>query len=452
MFRALWYFVKIVILLGGVIFLYAQPGSVVATWGDYTVTLRLGALAAGLFIALCLIIFVSDIVTRMVMWPKEFMRARRERQRIKGYRALLQSMTAAAIGDKKTAFYMAHRAEKLLPASESGLPILLKAQAQPEQGQPQAEMYNALLQNADTALLGLQGLTQQAILLGDFPKALSLVRKSVETYPKSTVLLKALYDMELKNYLWGDALITLKRAEKAKVITKRDAAHDRTALYCLLGDMAAEAKRPDEAMESYKLATDFAGDFFAPAFTRLAKQYMVAGKDGKALAILEKAWRKNPHPDFLDAWSDAFTAASDKQKKLGKHGWMHVLTKTHPDLPESHLALARAAIEDGLWGEAKTALALAEKSGPRADIYHLWVDLETKTTNRAEVMRQWVDRAYNAPKGWQWVCVRTGRTYHDWVGVVEPERLFNTLVWRKDEAVLNVPALTQTQSNELLAG
>ncbi len=99
-----------------------------------------------------------------------------------------------------------------------------------------------------------------------------------------------------------------------------------------------------------------------------------------------------------------------------------------------YVALARAAIEDRLWGDARANLAKAEKSGATEDIYRLWVLLEEMTERRPDVIRQWLDRAYQSPKGAVWVCPKSGRQYAVWQAVIEPEGLFNTLEWREPVA------------------
>lgn len=448
MLRAIWYFIKIAAIVGIAIVLASQAGTVVVEWRDYTVTIQLGFVAAGLFLAFWVIFLASALATRITLWPRELMRAHHERQRVKGYKVLLQSVTAAAIGDHRTAYAMAQRAQKLLPDTESGLPLLLQARSQPDNVQDHDELYLSLVQNADTALLGLQGLTQKAILAGDFEKALLLARQSVANHPKNPSLLKALYELELKNYHWSDALVTLDKAVRAKVIDKPKAAQDRVALYIALGDMAQKENRTDESFEFYKLAVKHSPDMFVPAIVRLVQAYITREKLSKAQGLIEKSWRIQPHPELMAVWNELWDKQPSKQK-AGRLAWVKNLTRYHEDSLDSHLAQAQAAINDGLWGEARVALAQAEKIAPVAAVYQLWVQLEEKTTNKPEVIRQWLDRAHASAQGAGWICARTGRHMPGWVPVLEPERLFNTLVWSKeghgvfgaDISVLAAPAV-----------
>lgn len=429
MLRALWYLTKILVVVGLAVFLMVQPGDVVVGWKDYTVTIKLGFAAVTLLIAMLAVSFMSEMVTRVSLWPRNLARARADRRRSKGYRALLQSLSAAAVGDHKTANYLAFRAQKFLPEDESGLPLLLQAQALSRAGKSQGneEPYRLLLRNADTALLGLQGLTQNAILAGDFQKALLLARQAYRDNPKNHSLLKSIYDLEIRNRLWSDALVTLEKAESKKVILRDDADRDRVAIYLCLGDMAKRDARLDEAYELYRRAYKIDDDC-VPAVVRFVDICIALDKRRKALSLLQSAWKREAHPAYIPVWRSLVPEQKSGKPNV-KYDWFKWVAAFHPNSEVAQLALARVAIEEGLWGDARVALAAAEKLGSSAEIYELWVLLEEKTSNRADVIRQWLDRAYQAKSGGVWICTKTGRSFPEWVAVVEPEGLFNTLVW-----------------------
>ncbi len=426
MFRALWYIFKIIIVVGLSVFLLVQPGEIEIAWNDYQITVQLGYAAVALLIIFVMVASLSGMVTRLSMWPASLARSRAERRRTKGYRALMQSLSAAATGDQKNAYYLAHRAQKFLPEDESGLPLLLQAQAMSKKGDiaDQDEPYKILVKNADTALLGIQGLTQNAVLAGDFEKALLLARKAFAENPKNLSLVKAVYDLEIKNKLWNDALVTLDKHQKT---LGEVADQDRKVLYIVLGDMAQEQGRPDEAVAFYKKAYK-ADNQFVPANIRYIQSFIDADARRKALSLLEKAWKRDAHPDYIPLWT-----ALVPEQKLGKPNvkfrWFQWIAEFHPQSEIAQLALAKVAIEEQLWGEARIALVQAEKLGKSAEIYKLWVLLEEKTTNKPEIIRQWLDRAYQAAPCGAWVCIKTGRQFSAWQAIVEPENLFNTLVW-----------------------
>ncbi|MBL8642177.1 MAG: hypothetical protein JNL76_08710 [Alphaproteobacteria bacterium] len=429
MFRALWYILKIIFVVGAAVFLIVQPGQIMIGWKDYKITIQLGYAAVTLLISFMVVAGLSGILTRLSLWPENFVRARSERRRTKGYRTLMQSLSAAATGDQKSAYYLAKQAQKFLPESESGLPLLLQAQAisQTDHIPVQSDPYEILLKNADTALLGIQGLTQNAILAGHFEKALFLARKAFSDNPKNLTLVKTIYDLEIKNRLWNDALVTLKKYPK--ILSDRDE-QDRKVIYIILGDMAKDQGRPDESVAFYKKAYK-ADQRFVPATVRYIQSFIDSASRRKALSVLEKAWKAEAHPDYIPLW-DALAPHQSAGKQDVKFRWFQRIADLQPKSEIAQLALARVAIEQHLWGEARLALVQAEKLGKSAEIYKLWVLLEEKTTQKPEVIRQWLDRAYHAGPSGAWVCLKTGRHFPTWHPIIEPENLFNTLVWTMD--------------------
>lgn len=426
MIRSLWYFSKILIVIGLAVFLATQPGTVRIEWKEYVLTGHLGFLLVVSLAGFLLTVAVAGLAFRITSWPREFFRYRQNRRRTKGYQALIRSMVAAAAGDQKNSYYLAHRAQKFLPVEESGIPLLLQAHA--AKGQEESmTAYRALLGNAETVLLGMQGLMQKSILQGDFPAALVLAREAVKTQPKSYALLKTVYDLEIKNHVWNDALLTLNRAQAKGVLSKEEAQKDRKALFLILGDMARVAGRLGESIDFYKKAVR-EDPLFVPAVSRLARHYLDQGSRLRALYLIKKAWKEAPHPDYLPVWELLVPPAKTNQGAT-RYRWFEWVLEFHPDCSYAILALARVAVEEGLWGEARSALMQAEKIRPSRLVYQTWILLEERTTNKPDVIRQWMDRAAHALPDGVWVCSKTGRKFPVWIPVVEPEGFFNSLVW-----------------------
>ena len=430
MLRSIWYLFKILIVVGAAVFLAVQPGTIQITWKEYTIRdMHLGAAALALFLVLLVVVFLSGILYRIMALPREVSRLHRERRRTKGYKALVQSLTAAASDDHKAAYTLAVRAQKLLPENESGIPLLLKAHAAKSRGHIDEtdQAFRQLLGNSDTALLGVHGLMQKAMIQGDYGQALKLARESRAATPRNAALIKPVYDLEIRNRLWTDALRTLELAVSRKVVSKAEAAHDKTALDCILGDEAKVAGKGQEAHAFYKKAYDAAPEF-APAVDRLVRSLMEQGHRLRALDIVKKAWKTNPHPDMLPLW-DMLVPQVDKDRSQTRYRWFEWVQESHPDKDFAVLAMAKVAIEEGLWGEARSALMKVEKIAPSAQLYRLWVMLEERTGNKPDVIRQWMDRAASAPVAKSWTCQKTGRHFDNWVAVVEPEGFFNTVTW-----------------------
>jgi len=143
----------------------------------------------------------------------------------------------------------------------------------------------------------------------------------------------------------------------------------------------------------------------------------------------EKLEPLTANPKLLDLWY-RLCPKDKKDQRTTEYRWMEWVAEFHPLSQEAILAVAKVAIDHGMWGEAKAALVRAEKIRPSKNLYLLWIRLEEETNKNPDVIRQWLDRVSKAPQGAQWICSKTYRTFDEWVAVVEPEGFFNTLEWR----------------------
>lgn len=401
---------------------FSVTGDVSLTWGAYTIAMNGGVAASLLFVMLVVVIAFSHLIGDLVRLPSDYMRKRRDDKRAKGHQTLLRALSAASAGDYKNAYYLAHRAQKFLPVNEHGLSLLLQAHAAKSQGKDvnANAAFEALVQNPDTSVLGVQGLLQKRVLDGDMRGALELARAQMRSNPKNAHLLRPVYDLEKRNRLWNDALITLEKLQKAGIVTRDEANKDRAILWLILGDMAKSAGRADDALRAYQRAFD-SNQRHAGVIGRLVRAHNAKGGRYRAVSIAKRAIEKNFHPSLVDVWAEL--RPSDKDLR-----WFTWLIERHPTA-HAYCALARAAIGLSLWGEAKAALMNAEKIDPTKEVYQLWVTLEEKTGGNQSAIRQWLDRQEKAKSTETWTCSKTGRTFADYTPVVEPESLFDTVRW-----------------------
>ena len=264
------------------------------------------------------------------------------------------------------------------------------------------------------------------VLDGDLRGALEMARAQAAQYSKNAHLLRPVYDLERRNKLWNDALITLGKLQKANVIARDEAGQDKAVLWIILGDMAAAQNDNETAIKAYKHA-HYAAPKFAPTVLRLSRLHLKLGQRYRAVSLAKRAIEKNFHPSFVALWDDL--KPQDKNLR-----WFEWLANHAPTSAAALNSLAKSAIDLSLWGEAKSALMRAEKIEPTKDVYRLWVELEEKNNAPQHVVRQWLDRLETAPAAQGWVCKQTMRSFADYTPVVEPETLFNTVEWGAKQA------------------
>ena len=103
-----------------------------------------------------------------------------------------------------------------------------------------------------------------------------------------------------------------------------------------------------------------------------------------------------------------------------------------PRHPESHLALARAAIDAQLWGEARRHLdAAGAVSAGQADgaVARLMARVEEAEKDDGVAARRWLARAAEAPGEDGWTCGACGARHARWQATCGHCGAFDRIAW-----------------------
>jgi HemY protein len=428
MLKALWFMVKVGLLTALAVWIAERPGTVKVEWLEYTLTVHVGFFLLAFLGTMLLAILIYNIIRTFVDFPKAYRRYAEIKGREKGYRALTLGLTAVAAGDAKTAVKEAQRSRRLL-YNDTGLPLLLEAQAARLDGREEdaRRSFIALLENKDAGFLGVRGLLQAALDMGNYTKALELAQQALKLYPKQPWILRTVYDLEIRQRHWEVARTLLQRAEKTGAMTAEQIKSDRAAIYLAEAEEAAKQNNWNEAIKKAKKAAD-QNPGFTPATLRLARLYNNSGNRRKAVAMVEKAWKAQPHPELATVW-DALVPPKKSKKPLSRMAWFEKLVEMNPNAMESHLAAGRAAMEEGLWGEARQYFRRAEEIESTARLYTLWTDLEERAGQGEDILASLAERAATVLPDKTWVCRETGRIYPEWSPIAQPHGAFNTIEW-----------------------
>lgn len=442
MIRALWFLLKAALLIGAALWVAEHPGTVQLDWMDYKITIHIGLFLLGFLALLWLSMVLYRVIWSFISFPASLRRYREIKRKEKGYKALTLGLTAVAAGDAKTAAYQAYRTTRFLP-DDTGLPLLLQAQAARMDGRAEdaQDSFKRLLENKDAGFLGVRGLLQTALDQGRYEEALTLARQGLDSYPKQQWLLTSVYDLEVRLERWDEARATLKRMEKAGACTPEKAQSDRIALWLAeagvgVGSHGIASHDGEARLKRLKRAYKD-GPAFAPAALALAELYEERGQRRKAVSVLEKSWKKAPHPTLLPLWD---RLAPVKKGPHARLRWYEHLLSLNPEHPESLLAAGQAAMHEGLWGEARTYLMKALDVQPSARIYNTLAELEDRSAHDEKAALHWREEAANAPAQPCWTCTQTGRLYERWLPVAYPHHAFNTIIWGVPR--LSAPDLT----------
>lgn len=427
--RTLWWFALAVVAMLVAVWLADRPGTVTAEWQGWRLDSSVGALLVALVVLIAVCIAGWLVYRWIVGAPVALLEGWGESKRKRGYRALTQGLAAVAAGDGAEARKQARKAEQLL--DEPALTLLLSAQAAQlvDDRDGAARAFNAMLEDEHMAFLGLRGLIGQALRDGDQAKALAYAERAFRLKPETPWVVHSLFDMQAQVGHWKDAQATLDAGAARKVVTKDKS---RTLKALLLIEQSRAAQADGKLAEATTLARDaFA---LAPeriaATERLAALQIAAGEGKRAQKTLERGWAAAPHPDLARLYLEA-AGESDPLKRVGV---MRRLAAQNPDDLESHLALAQASLDAGLWGEARRHLEGVGGSSPPTRVCRLMAEIEERAGSDQAKVHDWLARAAQAPADRGWRCTACGAQHDAWRSVCESCGAFGTLHWRSPGA------------------
>lgn len=420
----IWFVFALAAMLGAV-WLAERPGSVTAEFRGWRLDTSVGVL----MISVLVLILVSVGGWLLYRWivgaPGAMLEGWGESRRRRGYRELTQGLAAVAAGDGAEAQKHARKAEQLL--SEPALTLLLSAQAAQLNGDRDGarRAFTAMLEDDQMAFLGLRGLIGQALRDGDQAQALAYAERAFRLRPQTPWVVHSLFDMQAQVGQWRAAQETLETGIRRKVVT---ADKGRTLKALLEVERSREAEREGRPSDALSLARDAFG--LAPeriAVTRrLAELQLTAGDPKKAMKTIERGWALAPHPDLASLYLDA----SGETEALKRVGVVRRLAGLNPSDIESHLALAQASLDAGLWGEARRHLDSAAGTSPSTRVCRLMAEVEEREQTGLDKVRAWLSRAADAPADRAWRCNACGAHHEGWRPVCESCGAFGTLQWR----------------------
>jgi HemY protein len=433
MIRALAALAVIAALVAVTVFFAEQPGTVSMVWLGWRVDLSVALLLLVLGVTAVLLWAAIRLLSRILGTPGRIARARRDQQRLQGYRVLTDGLVALAAGDAPAADKARQRAELLFRRSRLDVPPLarlLSAQAALLRGDDAGARgeFNAMLASPETEFLGLRGLIVQALKAGDDAAALALTERAKALKPAATWVLQSQLALETRAGDWPAAAATLKQAVRRGAVTAGQGRHYQATLLVAHSRQAAVQGLARDA-RSYAARAQGLEPGFAPAAIHYARLLRDAGKTAKGLSVLEQAWRQGAHPAVAESY--AMLAAPEAPAARLKR--FERLAELRPGEAEGHLGAAAVAIAARLWGEARRHLDLAGAGGagpwPKR-LCHLMAELEQGDRNDKDAAHLWFDRAQRAPPDPLWVCAACGAEAAVWEPLCPVCHGFDSLAWQ----------------------
>lgn len=418
-------FAALVLVLGyGFSWLADRPGDLSLIWEGQLYQTKL-IVAASALIALIAIVMVAWWLLRSI-WTSPYAVTRyfRARKRDRGYQALSTGLIAAGAGNALLARKMAARSRGLLRADQEPLIILLEAQAALIEGRHDEARakFEAMTGDPETKELGLRGLYLEAKRLGANEAARQYAEQAADNAPYLPWAAQATLEYRSQAGRWDDAIRLLEQQKAARIVEKQEADRLRAVLLTARATEKLEndpAGARDDATHALRLSADF-----EPAAIVAAKALFREDKIRKAAAILEQAWKANPHPEIGRTYVRARSgdSAVDRLKRAEK------LEALRPNNVESLLVVAQAAVDTKDFAKARTKAEAAARIEPREAAFLLLADIEEAETGDQGRIRHWLALALKAPRDPAWVA--DGFVSDKWLPLSPVTGQLDAFVWK----------------------
>lgn len=408
MTRILFYFILAIAVSVVAVWFANHPGAVTLEWLGLVVE----APVAIVILLLIVLMIAAALLYRLWCWlrgvpgvMKSGFAARGQRR---GQGALTRGLIMAAAGDGAGAAARARAAAKHIAADDSLL-MLLNARVGELAGEDEAVQtaLHAMGDHEETELLGLLGLIREARVRGEAGDLLELGRRARDLDPKGAGTLTLLFELHLGAADWDGATQALAALARLRTVTKKQAARARAHL---LVNQAMAVQTIDRAAASALAHKAHKADTGHIAAAVIAAGLARAeGQTGRAAAVLEAAWARQPHPDLAAAYAPLL------EDQTATEGMAAIEKLTAPDRDhfESRIVLAGQALAAGLLGLARDHLTALLEAAPPARACRLAAALARAEGGGEDDARRWELEAALAPEG-GWECVRCRRRWAEW--------------------------------------
>lgn len=432
-----------------------EPGRASLTWLGWRVDMTAAA-------ALLLILIGALVATafwRAFIWllqaPRRAARSRAEARRRQANEMLTKGFLAVAAGDGGEARRCALKAQDLDEAAPA-LVRVLAAQAAEAAGDDKAAeaAWSAMLGFPEMRLAGHRGLMQIALARGDREAALGHAEAAYGMARTARWAWKALLEARLEDGDWAGALELVKGALDRKIVSPLVAERTRAALLAAsAADLEAHARVAESNSRLLDKAREQASEAarlkpgFAPGVVMAARLLAADGKTSRAAALIENAWKVEPHPALWLAYRDLNTSETPRARAER----LRDLAETNPAHRESRMLMAEQAL---IAGEVETALGFAEplaRETPTGRSFGLMARAALAAQN-ADEARAWAARAKAAPPDPDWSDLDPeGAAFNygpkDWARLVseyaETGALIHPRLERGERTMLGLPELPE---------
>ena len=342
----------------------------------------------------------------------------------KGQDQLTQGLVAIAAGNATEAGRLAVAARRSLGVGTATR--WLQAQAAQLAGDHNTarQIFRALANDEQAAVLGYRGLITEARRNKQWSEVDRLTAEAYRIKPATPWLSLIRMENAARRHAWGEAESALAHATAARLLDPAAGRRTRAGLRVAQSREAARVSDMALALQAAEQAAQQAPDWL-PAQINLAEQLFASKHPRSAHRVIERAWVRQPHPQL------AALVRAHAEDALDAFRQTERLCRSHPDAPESRLALAEAALNADIWGEARRFLLAAVNSGQATQsVYKLLARIERRERGDERAAAAWLSKAVDAKADPLWLCLSCQGTHDIWQPTCAHCGAFDRLEWQ----------------------
>lgn len=445
MWRGILFFLKLAVLVAAAVWLADNPGRVAFEWLGWRVETSMALLLAALLLLLAVVLLLHRLWRALRGVPRSLGRSLEAGRQERGRLALAQGMMALYAGDARGAERWSRKASELLEPQP--MLRLLAAQSAQLSGDEAAarERFTAMLEEEETRLTALRGLTQLALSEGDEAAARRWLEQARALQPEAPWVLGNLFELSEKAGDLAAAEAALLESRRHGLLPAPEADRKRAVVIYERAEAALVAGDAETAETKAAEAARLQPDLLAATLLQ-ARLLARRGRERRAATLLQEAWRRTPHPEIAEAW----LALAPEMPPLEQVKRAARLVQGREEHRESRLLQARTALDAELWGEARRHLApLLEESPPERRVCTLMAEVEEREHGAAAAARDWLQRAATAAPDPAWLCGTCGAVSPGWTPHCGACGTLDSLAWRTPPHLApSVPALIEAVEPE----
>lgn len=406
-----------------VAFVAMYPGEMHLHWLGYDVELPMAAALAIFVVLLGLMVLLYHTWRYLTELPKRVRRVLAQRRYQKGERLLLEGLTAIAAQQPEEAAECVEFAKSLLP--DHPLTVFVAAQSAhlAKDHQQAREYFYEMTRSPRLAFLGYRGLVVQAQEQKDWRRASELLSHAFRLRPDSPWVIHEMLRTHIM--LSQQELIpATKTLPIYRYIPKDDwRRHEALSLWLQTEHVAPTSHTYGDLLhKAHQLA---------PALVMIAlkrAEYLIAHKDAaRAQKVIIQTYKIKPHRYLATLW----LSLKPELHGVQRYQFLEKLTKYQPDHVESLWALAHAAFEAQLWGQARAHLESLLEEGDVAQACMMMAQvIGAESPHREDLIAHWQERFHQSNQKYVWSCQTCQHVHAQWAVTCSYCQGIDTIDWR----------------------